>query len=465
MKGKTALVLGSDDRRLGMRMIKNIVEENTEYSVVPSKTRQDIVDVASKFFDEYFRTKHHILLSADKLLGRDCLSSEKNLERKVLKEVRSNDVSVVMASVSFPYYNVINDIASAVKREFESVPIVGGGPFFVKDERLKASLEKSNFDAWCIGHSSPVIDFLNRYESKEIKFNQGKFSGRTEDIEGMYFKTEGKVSGSGVGRFPYKKLRNIPYKVSDEYEIYVETFGMSGCSNLCDYCCIQRNGQIPVDWWVKKIKEVCDDNDTKNVGIMHHEDSPFHPTSIGTTVNFWNQLKKHDLKPKLTGCYIDPLAISGNYDEVKGVIDDISVPKAGFFIGRETCTEEISNKLGRKLMGKLRTQEDLDTEARVIDRFLYDFPKANSGVSYIITPWETEKSANALVKEWKYIEERHETDIMKGPLIPFYGTELTTRCVDIVRDMPLAAYAKMGFKFNNPENIQSIIKAGKLYFN
>lgn len=466
MKKDNILLVGSSDRAFGLLVLNSIINENTNYSSIISNTADEISNTVKKFCEELYK-KNPIEVMISHLFHKDFSSLKKDVEEKVEKEIEENDIRMVFMSISSPYYTFLNDLSSVIKEKFRNMPIIGGGPFFVKDEELFEYLRSSHFDGWCIGHASPIIEFLKRFENGKIFFKNQRFHGRLENIEGLYFKTNRDIVGGGIGSFPYKQMNEVLY-TKDEESVCIETFGMSNCNNLCDYCCTIKEKTIPIEWWVKNVKKLHEQENDKKLWILHQEDNPFHSKNLKIVKNFLESLKDYDIKPMLRGCFLDPSDLSFNYKNIVKMLNEYEInEETTFFIGRETCEEEISEKLGRKYIGKIRKQKELDKEKVALDKFLDDFKECKMIISYILTPWETEESTSTLLEEWELLNSSN-VEFRINPLTPFFGTRIRRKYRSFVNEkIPLSSYGMITYDANvikRKLNKKGMMNIGKLYF-
>jgi hypothetical protein len=110
-----------------------------------------------------------------------------------------------------------------------------------------------------------------------------------------------------------------------------------------------------------------------------------------------------------------------------------------FFLGVERDSAEMAEKIGVKLLGKPRSQEQLDWERRAIKKMIQtDLPALSfclSGderfrvvLSAIVTPFETEESLLGLLRTLKNFENMEnkyvEVEITLQSLFPLPGTKL-----------------------------------------
>lgn len=439
------LLVGSSDRDLGLLYLKAIIEENTNYKAILSDTQENINKIAYEQWGYYLQSsvpKRIVIRNLNEL-------KEFALDRKISKEIKQNNVEAVLVSVTSPYLALINNVCGKVKQKSD-IPCIGGGPFFIEDEKLYNVLKASNIDAWCVGHASPIPPFLNDYQEGKLIFENNAFSGSTSQEEGMFLKTKEEIVGKGRGEFPYKNLKSFVVDGLEDSNLKVDFFGTSNCKNQCDYCsACKGGGEIPIAWWIDNMKKLAEKKNLKEVLINHYEENPLVPYNIKTTKKFWNSLINLGISPKLLNCYLDPSA-TYKTNNLRESLKEVTFEGSVFSVGRDTCSEETSKKLGRRYLGKIRDQEMLDREHSALTDFIQEV-EGICAVYYILTPWETENSANALLEEWEELLAINNNIHISGfPLIPHFGT-------------PIREKYRKSIRFNAPHNLDfglSVTKEG-----
>ena len=322
--------------------------------------------------------------------------------RKFLDE---NKATFYCFSTLTSTYRFTCDMLKMVRFSSPDAIIIIGGVHFNSHENIVKALNSQLVDIVFKGGAKPFINFMSSiFIEKDTKMlrkdNKLYIEGNIPESGIHYINENNKIEKKKSGTFPFPVMPVVRY-----YNSYTEIRSIfrDYCSNRCDYCFIKSNS-MDNDYRNSYIKTII--NTVKRIKLLEHrplifslsDSSPFSDkNSREITYKILKDLKNLTSIDGFS-VFIDPSNIDEYFFKITEELGIFS-----FFIGRDRITEDPF--VGRRLKGKLRTQEMLDKELNAIKLFIKFLENNRSTIpfelfiGYIISPYEMEETSNKLLRE------------------------------------------------------------------
>ena len=302
-------------------------------------------------------------------------------------------------------YRITCDMLKMVRFSSPDAITIMGGVHFSSHENIVEALNSQLVDIVFKGGAEPFINFMSSiFIEKNTKVlrkdNKLYIEGNIPESGIHYIKEDNKIEKKKSGTFPFPVM-----PVVRNYNNYTEIRSIfrDYCSNRCDYCFIKSNSKNN-DYWNAYINTII--NTAKKIKLLEHrpvifslsDSSPFSDKkSREKTYKILKDLKNSKSIDGFS-VFVDPSNIDEYFFKITEELGIFS-----FFIGRDRITEDPF--IGRRLKGKLRSQEMLDEELGAIKLFIKFLENHKSTIpfelfiGYIVSPYEKEENSNKLLRE------------------------------------------------------------------
>lgn len=415
-------VLDSARRHLGLTAIGSVVEGLTTVAYFPD----------------------------EESVGVDRDAATVGLEDGLRRAVGEARHIVFGLSTSSADYHKLLLVAGVIRNLFPEATLFGGGPHFVREnagnalmladgtrvrDPVEIALQERVLDFVVVGNAQPFVEFIR--------------TGKT-DSRGVYRLVDGEVVGSGVGG--YMCLPRLPFVRRRNGHLNIALW--DGCPNRCDYCAVSsfntRTNAKEAASGLRALLEderpeklyLKDSNALSSIRKIEYYDSVFRGAEIAG----------HSFRKSV---FLDAASLvdASLLPYIHDFIAAHGVQRFAF--GRDTVTAYTANKIGRRLRGRVRTQEELDDEKRAVFSLIEYLEELSAGtrtvgfevaLSYVLSPFETKESALALVAELEeFFQKKLELqaadrvvpfniEIRCGVLSPFPGTKVRRDYLDHIVD-------------------------------
>jgi len=295
--------------------------------------------------------------------------------------------SVIGYSVATQTYDIFRMLLLELERRRKDLFSLAGGPHFCVPETAKKALTETPLNAAIVGHAGEFCEFFCNHP---FLFNNHRQSevAHVNLPPGLYLASADRIYGKGIGKeFPETQWGAANYyRRKDIGYIYLLTSEV--CLNNCDYCFspkIYYNDHFEKE--VRVINKALSESKKLIIDI-------FDNASI-TTEKTWvfdlfeaSRIKLCDTPVELVA-YLDlaDIAVSGwhRFDKF------LAYGGKHIYIGRDTVSGKIAERIGRKYRGRVRKQDLLDAEKHVLHEIIHRSQKENLDLSisidYIFSPW------------------------------------------------------------------------------
>ena len=349
-------------------------------------------------------------------------------------------------------------VTKVVRELFPNATIVAGGPHFAREvlidskgnrykDPIEIALQEQLADAVVVGHAQPFVDFVVKHDGKlsEVK------------SPGFYYMSEGKIRGRGKGKYP--KVSQLPYV--KPYNRLIRTLIHDGCANGCDYCSINKGSfNIAPEIVISTLERVIKEQEIRFLDLS--DSNPFKPETFKFYQEIFGYLDGNDATRTIKSSLIDPSLVVDPKQSEELMMFLLRHLFLTCFFGRECITGEVASKIGAKLRGKPKSQEQLDKEREglrdfisFISQFLegiikYETLRGSVCISYIFTPFETEQSVVDTIKEMEMFHKMSSTQLTVDPIFtvlsPYPGTRIRAKYIDHIVDPE--DFVKLGVRSN-----------------
>ncbi len=379
------------------------------------------------------------------------------LARKTYDMLEKTKLNVVGISSYTSSQDISVRVAAMLKKRAiqEGVPlmIIGGGPFFVREElrqgrrkfpdSIEASLglmvnnelTESVYDGIVYGGFQPFIDVMKG------QVRDGKNALVPEKLpKGYYYLDLKKADVVGEGKAEMPFMRVAPFLVrqykSGSYSAHV--MFSNNCSNGCDFCSTGSRFRFDKGQLERGIDLTMRIRGKKTARKISHirllEPNPFSACNETRTREGMEIIYKQlGRKPSLD-TYIDS-ALFVNPKRVLRLANEFDM--CVMYTGRDAISEPGLSFIGTRANGRIKTQEMLDEEKigmiDVINRLgrARRKTKIDFCISYIISPVETRESLCAMFDEAAAFKKMSNGQVNVDPswrlLWPFPGTQVLRR--------------------------------------
>lgn len=318
-------------------------------------------------------------------------------------------------------------LSRLMRRAFPGAQIVAGGVHFYRDrieghdDFVASTLLKGLADAVQVGHAQGFIDLIARHK------------GRREEVQSPGFyqlsAPSGSVAGKGVGKFP--KLASIPHDY-DHDERVLSVMLKDTCKNRCDFCTAAL-GTAPSFSPAVAIEGLCQLLDRyRPVRFRLLDSNPFDGRDMDYYAEVFEAMDR--TRSTLKAVYLNPGLLTTADDRTRLLRFFRKHSVVHFFAGRDAVMENSAQAMGSRYHGQRKNQKQLDAEADGLFDVLCRLRSVPSGnpinliTSYIVTPFETAESAQAIMDDIDALAVLvcDELRVSAGPfpLMPYPGSAL-----------------------------------------
>jgi hypothetical protein len=319
---------------------------------------------------------------------------------------------------------------------------VGGGPHFQREhlvgadgreviDPVEAALREGLVHAAVCGHAAPLVELAGMLGQGKAALVHGGVRFEADPPAGLYFLADGEVAGKGRGAYP--ELSEVPLAVQEDGRANVLIDDT--CSNRCDFCSVLRaSPRIEAGLASATLARRAAHEELTHLNFV--DSNPLEGKKFEKYEAILGGLpgRGQGLTKSL---FIDPSLILEYGDRLLAFMADQRVTE--LFTGREVVAEDVAERAGVRFRGQLKRQARLDTERDGLDRLVKELkrlaPPADGPwsvlISYIVTPFETRETAEALVREMASFQaasnERVQVIAQFSFLCPYPGTKLRER--------------------------------------
>jgi len=321
---------------------------------------------------------------------------------------------------------------------------VGGGPHFQREhlvaagrpvlDPVEAALREGLVHAAVCGHGQPLVELAEQIDRGWAVLAEGKLKFEAEPPVGLYYLSEGEVCGQGRGAYP--KLAEVPLALESEGRASVLI--NDTCSNRCDFCSVLRDSpRLDPERAAASLARCLAEEELSHLNFV--DSNPLEGKKFG----LYDVLLR-GLNGPTKSLFIDPSLIMEYGDRLLEFMVRHRVSE--LFTGREVVAAEVAERAGVRYQGKVKDQRRLDAELEGLKRLvaaLKGLPPPTEApwsvlVSYIVTPFETRESAEAVISEMASFEaasdERVEVIPQFSFLCPYPGTRLRERYIERIEE-------------------------------
>ena len=323
-------------------------------------------------------------------------------------------VGISSTTFSFP---LAKKACSKIKKK--KIPIIIGGSHIADSSIAKKTLEDNLVDYAVVGEAGAFIDLIRWLQTGEGSLPKG-----------VYSLSDGKLEGDGKGDYPENSPAFAVGRKSGS-GIDCEVLLTNSCPHQCGYCTSCKK-QINVETkdYIKALKEISGGKRINHLFL--YDNNPMSKVNMDRTKRFFDKFEKEFEYLPSTILYGDGANLIDNFEEAKDFMSRFRHPSNNLFFGREVTSETISKKIFRGYLGKIRDQEILDDERKALHKLaesLRDSPESNGlnftiVINYILTPFETEDTLNALCDEIEGFSKYRRVIIRSNLLWPFPATKI-----------------------------------------
>jgi hypothetical protein len=168
----------------------------------------------------------------------------------------------------------------------------------------------------------------------------------------------------------------------------LNVIGIAGCLNNCSYCYSPNSINVPEGVWIQSIDRLSKESNTAYVNILDSNPLQFLPPYERIISKAYEKFDG-----VILNSFVDPSVLSSSSEKRDFLRSVIKSPKTGYvslFAGRECTSERGAKSIGRKYMGKLRRQSDLDEEKKAIEHLIGDLESTKKlyrlRIAYVLSP-------------------------------------------------------------------------------
>ena len=333
------------------------------------------------------------------------------ISEQVAKFLKDSEIPVIGISVLSDLYPQYRRLLEKLENAVPGALFVGGGPHFaIEDWEYTDSIKHEvggRLHAVNYGHCEPFIGLCEGLRDGSITWN-GRLDGDLP--KGLYTCDGDGIRGEGVGGLPDSEMPVAWTHFLGSGRALVYNNGK--CPNRCDYCsCLGGEARVG-DGTFQYLLEAQDIDPDLIINII--DSNPF---AIRGEIDFLKRMQRKGIGLRKY-IYLDDSSLAGDgWEEIVETCKEYRI--TGLFIGRETASKETAKMMGRNLLGSPRTQDVLDTSYEGLRRFAEAMPDGtNFRVAYIITPWETPKTARRIADEIIELESMRAVDCVVNGLVP-----------------------------------------------
>jgi hypothetical protein len=402
-----------------------------------------------------------------------------------LKKTGTGQNTLFGITVMTECYSNFVSISGMIRKLFPKSAIIGGGPHFQRepwneyDDPVKAALKEGLVDAVGVKHGKSIVDLITEHN--------GDLAAASK-IPGLYaLDSSGQVSGHGFGRYP--KVGRLPYityerPMTHSFIHVVQTVIDDSCSNLCDFCSINKSSMTPKELAKKTLEEAF--SQSKEGFLVLQDSNPFERGKLGFYREVFGGLGKKNEKILKSGFAHPALFADEAYlPELSEFLFENNFRK--IFVGRECFSEEFARIIGSRYNNKLKSQGQLDAEKAGIEQFIDKLEQNNNvrasrglsprhyeiKISYIVTPYGTKESYLQISSEMEHFHNMSSAYLMVVPiyfiLAPFPGTMMKRRLLEDITHPE--SFEEHSFRGNSWKNslpgsrlLNELVRLERLYF-
>ncbi len=323
---------------------------------------------------------------------------------------------------------------------------VGGGPHFQREgleaggrrllDPVEAALREGLVHAVVCGHAAPLVGLAGGLARGEAAFCEGRLSFEVNPPEGLYWLeggAEGEVLGRGRGGYPALSEAPLALEADGRGNVLIN----DTCSNRCDFCSVLRDSpRLAAGPAADSLARRAAAEGLTHLNFV--DSNPLEGKKFELYAGLLEGLSARGLAPTKS-LFIDPSLIMDYGDRLLEFMAAHRVSE--LFTGREVVAGEVAEKAGVRFQGRLKGQGRLDAEKEGLVRLVRELkrlpPPEGAAwsvlVSYIITPFETRATAEALIQEMASFQAASDGRVEVIPqfsfLCPYPGTRLRERAV------------------------------------
>lgn len=359
----------------------------------------------------------------------------RNLIKKTASE--TNEQVALLLSTTSDELSMCNRLASNLKESLPESMIFAGGPAFELEEngevssQLKKALREINW------YGETVFDLVNAGDAESVVTLLSEHAGKFREVElpGIYYMgPEGETIGFGRGAYPIKDF--IPY-------IWDETAGAGTiymdprCPHNCGFCSLNAHSLgFSKELMLQTLREISEM--AQAVYYPHFAFFDSNPIALPSP-NLLDHSEMISPKGKpnlLKKIYLDPTLLT-TPDSLRLITRLVLQGFIGFYIGRDTPSEQTAAAIRSNNKGIPKKQKQLDEEKKAIalliktlgelkKRFSYPPRPFEIGLSYIFTPFDTRATIHKIFDEFKKFRELATKDVLitlnSNVLSPYPGS-------------------------------------------
>ncbi|MFH0874971.1 MAG: hypothetical protein V1859_03475 [archaeon] len=350
--------------------------------------------------------------------------------KNYLKKIDFSKYSAIFVSANTFSLSMAKDLYIHVNKK---APVIIGG-HAINLENVEQTIENGFCDAAIVGGMDAAREFIKSYGiNYNLKKENSFFYLEVKKVapNGFYYRANNQIIGKGTSCSQFSEPI-ILFKGNDNLT-EIELLLSNTCPNNCGYCTSEKsNITAKKEDYIKKIKEY---KTTKIIRLTLYDNNPLCKSARENTIAFFEMYEKEIGPLPNTVLYCDPSTLADEYDTIADILKKhFKAPNNNLFVGRETCSQEIAEKIGRNYNRQPRTTKQLENEKNALIKLSKELSNANSGklnftiiINYIITPFETEDSINNLILESLELRKHKRVIIRSNYLWPFSGTSVAKK--------------------------------------